>query len=223
MPEEDQRTRISAVARTKSKKPTTAAVVVAEVVGTLEVLNSAEKQELKRCETVIKRGWDTFVEVGRALAKIQRDRLYREHFRSFEAYCRDRWQYGKSHAHRLIGAAEVVEHLSPIGDDMPLPINEAQVRPLIGLSHEDQVKAWKAAVDDARGKKVTALIVRRAAERFSRVGATRAKKAAHKRSNLQANALEKVEMALGALVENKSDRALEILKDLRDFLSVTKS
>ena len=219
MPEEDQRTRILAVARTKSKKPTTAAVVVAEVVGTLEVLNGAEKQELKRCEAVIKRGWDTFVDVGRALAKIQRDRLYREHFRSFEAYCRDRWQYGKSHAHRLIGAAEVVEHLSPIGDGMPLPISEAQVRPLIGLSPEDQVKAWKSAVEKAGNKRVTARLVKSAATPFSEVKrGKRRTLPVGKKPLLVEDALKAIENALAALAENDVDAARSRLETLRAAL-----
>ena len=40
----------------------------------------------------------SFVAVGLTLGKIRDERLYREEFRTFEAYCRAKWQYGPRHA-----------------------------------------------------------------------------------------------------------------------------
>src|SRR4051794_10722240 len=40
----------------------------AEAVSALSVLSPKEQKDLIECETVIDRGWQTFVEVGRALA-----------------------------------------------------------------------------------------------------------------------------------------------------------
>jgi hypothetical protein len=46
------------------------------------------------------------------------------------------------HAHRLIEAASVVEHLLPIGNT---PTRESQVRPLTKLEPEQQRQAWEIA------------------------------------------------------------------------------
>ena len=124
-------------------------------------LSSQDKNELCECETIIERGWRTFVEVGNALATIRNKGLYREGYATFESYCRKRWQYGKAHAYRLIAAAEVLKHLSPIGDNVPT--SESQVRPLLGLEKGDVLKAWQRATEAAQGGTVTAKLVKKAA------------------------------------------------------------
>jgi hypothetical protein len=131
----------------------------------LSILSPAEVRELVTCEEIISQGWETFVNVGRALAAIRDKRLYRADFETFEAYCRRKWQYGKSHAYRLIGAAEVIASLSPIGD-IPLPRNEAQVRPLLGLRADEVQAIWREAVKKAGKKNVTAKLVNQAVARF---------------------------------------------------------
>lgn len=208
------------MARKKTKqKAESVEVVQAGGTSAIEVLNTDEKQELRRCEGVIKRGWDTFVDVGRALAAIQKQRLYREKYETFEAYCRDRWQYGKSHAHRLIGAAEVIEHLSPIGDKVPLPLNEAQVRPLIGLPPDDQVKAWRAAVEQAGASRVTARLVREAASPFVAPKTRSRGKSGRRRVGYEAKeALEQVDFALAAIEQGDVDRTRTALEKLRGLL-----
>lgn len=130
-------------------------------VNALSVLSPGEQKELADCEAVIEKGWQTFVEVGLALARIRDNKLYRAQHDTFEAYCREKWQYAKSHAYRLIGAAEAVAYLSPIGD-IPVPTHEAQVRPLIGLEAAKAKLAWEKAVEKAGAAMVTAKLVRAA-------------------------------------------------------------
>jgi hypothetical protein len=49
------------------------------------------KRTLEECESVIRSGLKTFVEVGHALLEIRGRRLYRQAgFRTFEKYCRER-------------------------------------------------------------------------------------------------------------------------------------
>src|SRR5437867_3618330 len=103
---------------------------------------------------------------------IRDGKLYRAEHETFEAYCRKKWQYGKSHAYRLIGAAEVVGELSPIGDILK-PTNESQVRPLIGLAADQALLAWRTAVERAKGKPVTARLLAKAISELS--GASAAK------------------------------------------------
>jgi len=125
------------------------------------ILSEAEKKELANYETVIENHWQTFLEVGCALARIRDQKLYRANNDTFEEYCLAKWHYARSHAYRLIGAAEMVKLLSPIGD-IPAPTHEAQVRPLIGLRPEQALLAWKAAAGKAKGAMITAKLVKEA-------------------------------------------------------------
>ena len=43
-----------------------------------------------------------------------------------------------------------------------MPEREAQVRPLVGLSPEEAKSAWEKAIQKARGRKITAALVRAA-------------------------------------------------------------
>jgi len=60
---------------------------------------------------------------------------------SFEHYCRERWQFARAQAYRLIDSAKVIENLSPIGDK---PATESQVRPLTKLEPEQRGLFYKS-------------------------------------------------------------------------------
>lgn len=113
-------------------------------------LSTADIAELLRYEAVIKRGLESFLDVGRALMAIRDAKLYRGTHSTFEEYVGERWGISRSYAHRTISAAQVVENLLPIGNI--LPANEAQARPLARLEPDQQVEAWTDAVEDSGGK-----------------------------------------------------------------------
>ena len=127
-------------------------------------LSPAEVQTLEHYEQIIDQGIKTFVKVGHALAVIRDERLYRERHQTFEDYLRQRWDLSRPHAYRMIEAAVVVEHLSPIGDIVP--VNESQARPLAGLDPEQQVAVWQEAVKTAPSGKVTAAHVKNTVKRL---------------------------------------------------------
>jgi hypothetical protein len=111
-----------------------------------------ERSALAECEAVIERGFQTFWEVGRALVRIRDEELFRAAgYRSFAAYCRRRWDQG--HACRLIDAADAMDNLLPMGNN--LPENERQVRPLTRLEPDQQLEAWKLAVEQTANGKPT--------------------------------------------------------------------
>lgn len=124
------------------------------------------------CEDRIRRGWDTFVDVGRALAQIRDDNLYKGRYETFDDYCHERWQYGRHYAYRLINAAAAYDGLLTIvntdGGKPPLPESEAQVRPLVGLEAKDAKKAWLKAAASANGHGITARLVKQAAADFAK-------------------------------------------------------
>jgi hypothetical protein len=115
-------------------------------------LSAPERDALADFEGIIDRDRRTFVEVGNALAAIRQDKLYRERHQTFEAYCQERWDLGRSHACRLIDAASVVARLSPIGDvaeAVILPATESQARPLTTVELEDVGDVWAEVVERA--------------------------------------------------------------------------
>lgn len=123
-------------------------------------LNAREVVRLDDAEQVIERGLHTFVEVGTALADIRDGRLYRESHGTFEAYCEQRWGLSRSHAYRLMEAAETVGAMSPIGDT-PQPATESQARELSGLSPDAAATIMQAAHETSGGQ-LTASVIREA-------------------------------------------------------------
>ncbi|SDT87220.1 hypothetical protein SAMN04488548_12432 [Gordonia westfalica] len=119
---------------------------------------SALRDDLEQQESVIERGLESFIEIGRALAKIRDDRLYRHEYASFEVYCQSRWNLSRKRAYDLMSAATVVDGMeaalematSPIGDTPALPANEGQARELTGLDPAEAVDVM-AKVNEATG------------------------------------------------------------------------
>jgi hypothetical protein len=114
-----------------------------------------ERQALSFCEKMIAEGLHTFYDVGRALIQIQQQKLYRETHRTFEDYCRKKWNISRPHAYHMIDAARVAENLSQFGDTT-LPQNEAQARALKSAPPDQQRDIWQKAVETAPNGKVTA-------------------------------------------------------------------
>ena len=105
---------------------------------------------------------NAFVRAGNALQIILDKKLYKNQFDSFDAYVQSRWGWQRAHAYRLIQAAQIVGGLSPIGDTLPMPTSESQLRPLSRLDGEMQRLVWLKAVDNAGGRTPTADIVKAA-------------------------------------------------------------
>ncbi|MCU0541041.1 MAG: MICOS complex subunit MIC60 [Oscillatoriaceae cyanobacterium Prado104] len=128
-------------------------------------LDVTERARLQELESIVKHGLQTFYEVGKALDEIREQRLYRETHKSFESYCRDKWDIARQTAHRFIAAAQVIENLTPIG--VKIPTKEIQVRPLAGLSPELQLEIWQQALElSSNGMPTGATVQRLVEQRF---------------------------------------------------------
>lgn len=121
-------------------------------------LGLAERDRLAELEAVVERGLEAFVEMGLALEAIRDERLYRETHATFEAYCKERWDFQRRYGDRLIGGARVAQLVSPIG----LIANEAQARellPLLRAEGEDAVREVFRILSDEYGDKLTAKLI----------------------------------------------------------------
>ena len=109
-------------------------------------------------EAIIKAGLKAFYEVGSALIRIRDSKSYKEvdGYKTFEEYCRDKWDMSRPQAYRLIDCNKLIENLSPIGHI--LPETESQCRELSWLKPEAQREVWQMVIDS--GQKVTAKLIK---------------------------------------------------------------
>ncbi len=137
---------------------------------------SETELSFEQCEVVIRKGLQSFVEVGRALLQIRKEKYYQAQYDTFTEYCRARWNLGTSRVYQLINATYVMDNLSTPSEDTAevsseevphyeslFPQIESQVRPLSRLTPEQQIEAWKTSVDRAEsdyptGKEVSLVV-----------------------------------------------------------------
>jgi hypothetical protein len=126
----------------------------------IDTVGASAPATLAECEQVIERGLETFVKVGQALLVIREGRLYKQSHSTFDAYCQERWGWSRQQADRTIGAAEIVEQLTPIG---VTPQTESQARALAPIRHDPELMAEVmtevTAAAEAAGTKVTAAAI----------------------------------------------------------------
>jgi hypothetical protein len=127
----------------------------------MEVPTEAERMELMACEEVIASGMATFVQVGLAFATVRDHRLYRFEGATFEGFCRIKCEYSRRYVDQMISAAQVFMYLRA-NCAQTTPQRESQVRPLVGLSPEQAKVAWEKAIQKAKGRRITAALVRAA-------------------------------------------------------------
>lgn len=112
---------------------------------------STEEQRLQTLEEIINQNLSAFYDVGCALKEIRDNQLYKlQGYSNFEDYCQEKWDMGRTYAHRLEVAVNVIDNLKmlPIGNKI-LPVNESQVRPLTRLLPEEQRQAWEKVIETA--------------------------------------------------------------------------
>lgn len=122
-----------------------------------------EKAEFKRQHKIVVKGVKAFWEIGRALAAIRNDKLWKAGgYKSWDGYCRSVAGMSRIHAHRLVEANEFVEELKMLPRGNILPQMEAQVRPLLRLPDPEQrAEAWFTAVEEAGGQQPTGAQIRK--------------------------------------------------------------
>ena len=118
-----------------------------------EDLSAGDREFLGQKEEVIEKGRKTFLEVGSALMEIRdyNDGILYKRYGNFDNYCTQRWEFGRSYAHRLMDAVGIYQKMLPRGDiteKTVMPTTEKQLRALSRLpTPKLQRAAWKAAVE----------------------------------------------------------------------------
>ena len=114
-------------------------------------LTKADWKLLHDSESKIQSALRTFLRIGNPLATVRRKKLYRQSHRTFELYCKERWDFSARHARNLIRAWETSEVLSR--SSLPIPAHESHFRALGKLPMELRVDGWTRALSLAGGAK----------------------------------------------------------------------
>lgn len=115
----------------------------------LRPLSLVERDLKDQCEEVIRAGLTTFAEVGQALLTVRDQRLYRDHYPTFEEYAAGKWQISRPRAYELMRATAIVSAIADIG--LPAPVNEGQARELARVPEADRPEVWRRTLTDTDG------------------------------------------------------------------------
>jgi hypothetical protein len=130
----------------------------------IDVLSVVERRSLEKLEKVIESGVESFLATGSALKEIRDQRLYREGFKTFEAYVKARWEFQKSYADKLIGSLEVKQNLGTMvpKSDADKIQNERQLRELKSVPDESLADVIAKASEIAGDAPLTAKVLKEA-------------------------------------------------------------
>jgi hypothetical protein len=133
----------------------------------IDVLSVVERRSLESLEKVIESGVEAFLATGSALKEIRDQELYREGFKTFEAYVEARWGLERRHAYRLIDASVVKADLCPMGHKNPKIgeiKTERQLRELTSVPSESLAEVIEKASEIAGDAPLTAKVLKEARE-----------------------------------------------------------
>lgn len=172
------------------------------------------KDQLKELEKIIvrNRGLDSFYETGRALWAINKKKLYKQRYKTFNTYCDERLDMKSCTAYQLINAAKVIDTLRNCADS--LPANEAQARALTKLkSAQQQIEVWSYVIKNAPNGKITAKFIEKVVEQY--LGINTRKK--------QGQQVEFVDLILQAIsICKKIDEKSKLINNKQKFLEILK-
>jgi hypothetical protein len=141
-------------------------------------MSHSEQKRRSELEAIVRKGLDTFVDVGDALTELRDSGLYKSTHATFEAYVKDEFRISRSYAYRMIAGTKTVkrlpdkvsgetETLSPTGDKVSAGTenwNERQARALAGVPDDIMPDVIAKAEEIAGDKKVTAKVIEQAKE-----------------------------------------------------------
>lgn len=100
-------------------------------------LSDGERLRFEQCRTIVRTNLKTCFEVGAALMEIRDGKLYREHWKTFEAFCQAEFSMSRRHADRLIEADAVKKSLPK---PSPEKENETNWSQNLSESHARELK-----------------------------------------------------------------------------------
>jgi hypothetical protein len=114
--------------------------IVDEPIPDVIPLTSREKALKAELEGIVERGLSQFIEVAQALRTLRTQRLYRQTHPTFESYCQEKFNLGRTAIDQTIRAGAVAQTLLDHDVCLPSGIGEAALRPFCALPDDDDLK-----------------------------------------------------------------------------------
>jgi hypothetical protein len=119
-------------------------------------LTDEEHDNLEQLETQIADNVKSAFTLAAALAEIREKKLYRENYKTFEEYCKQRWDYSRSYCERLADMNDVLVDLKEYEDHQVFPRNELQARVFVPLEKEQRITLFKTVLAESETDRTTA-------------------------------------------------------------------
>ncbi len=192
-------------------------------------LDTSDLKFLKDREKVVSEGVKASIAASKALHEIRAykdGKLWKATHETFEAYCRAKWGYAKTHAYQLATSGELIHQIeeqsvashSAIAEWMPT--NESQLRPLLKLPPDRRVECWALVVAQTKPGELTQKIVKVEMGKFAKAqGLPLASKKAKPRlsdKKKAAAALGKLRVAIAALPD--ADKFAPLLEKIKELI-----
>lgn len=130
-----------------------------------EQLQTQEQERFHELEVVIEEGRNAWLQVGCAIWEIRERKLYRENYKTFEAYCASRWGWSKRHCDQIASASQILKEVTKdsgvLGSVVPKTISIKAAIELGRAAPEDRPEVIARAIPIGGGK-VTVKTIRAA-------------------------------------------------------------
>ena len=126
-----------------------------------DAADEVQQRLRERCERLIKYHLRSTIVIALALESVHDRGLWKQPgFDSFGDYVAKNWHYSHARGYQYVDAGEVYRNLVHNCGQLPLPTNEGQIRPMVGLSPEIQVEIWTRVVTSEPTVEITARFVK---------------------------------------------------------------
>lgn len=119
-----------------------------------------EQAQLEELEKIIHDNLESSFKLADALREIRDSKLYRLEYKTFDEYCKKRWEYGRSYCSRLCDVSEVLDDLGE-SQAVVVPKNEAQARLYVNLEKDERIQLAEKVAEEADGQDLTAKLIAR--------------------------------------------------------------
>lgn len=119
-------------------------------------LTTKEQDELLQLEEQIAENIVGGFKLAAALSQIRDKKLYRDAYKTFDEYCKKRWEYSRSYCERLADMNGVLTDLKGFEDNEIFPRNENQARVFVPLKKEQRIKLIETVFKESKTDPMTA-------------------------------------------------------------------
>ena len=115
-----------------------------------KTLTTEQQDKFQELEEQIAENLLSSFKLAAALAQIRDEKLYRENYKTFEEYCKKRWEYSRSYCARLADMHGVLTDLKEYEDVQTYPRNELQARVFVPLRKDQRIKLLKTVLNESK-------------------------------------------------------------------------